>query len=121
MGVSAIARMIELYRPTVIVLEDCAGKDSVRCHAIKAFIRKISKLADKRKIPVRMFFSSQVRETFSRRGATTKHQIAIKITEQFPELVSWLPRRRELGMNEDYRMNIFDAVALAVTFLDVGK
>ena len=48
--------------------------------------------------------------------ATTKQEIAIAIAERFPELAPRLPRSRKPWMSEDYRMSIFDAVALALTF-----
>jgi len=48
--------------------------------------------------------------------ATTKQEIAIAIAERFPELAPRLPRFRKPWMSEDYRMSIFDAVALALTF-----
>ena len=45
-----------------------------------------------------------------------KQEIAIAIAERFPELAPRLPRFRKPWMSEDYRMSIFDAVALALTF-----
>ena len=48
--------------------------------------------------------------------ATMKQEIAIAIAEHFPELAPRLPRSRKPWMSEDYRMSIFDAVALALTF-----
>ena len=45
-----------------------------------------------------------------------KQEIAIAIAERFPELAPRLPRSRKPWMSEDYRMSIFDAVALALTF-----
>ena len=116
-----IEMMIEDYQPTVIVLEDCSRKDSRRCHAVGIFIRKILKLAGKRKIEIHTFSWEEVQKTFSKVGATTKQEIATKIASQFPELIPRLPRRREPWMSEDHRMNIFDAVALAVTFVDFER
>ena len=37
-------------------------------------------------------------------------------SKRFPELAPRLPRSRKPWMSEDYRMSIFDAVALALTF-----
>jgi len=56
-----------------------------------------------------------VRKTFE--PAETKHDIALAIANAFPELASRLPRRRRPWMSEDESMNVFDAVALALTVL----
>jgi hypothetical protein len=57
-----------------------------------------------------------VRRLFAPTG-TTKFEIALAITKTFPELASRLPRKRKPWMSEDERMNLFDAVAFALTAL----
>jgi hypothetical protein len=48
-------------------------------------------------------------------GRGTKHALAEIIAKRFPEeLGSRLPPKRKPWMSEDSRMNIFDAVALAL-------
>jgi Holliday junction resolvasome RuvABC endonuclease subunit len=108
--------LIELYQPRVIVVEDYAGKGSRRCRRIERLINDISKLALKRKIRVGSFSRLKVRQVFSGSGASNKQEIAIAIANRFPELAPRLPRFRKPWMSEDYRMSIFDAVALALTF-----
>jgi len=49
-------------------------------------------------------------------GAPNKQEIAGAIAKRFPELAPRLPRFRKPWMSEDYRMSIFDAVGLAITF-----
>jgi hypothetical protein len=56
-----------------------------------------------------------VRKAFP--DSKTKHDIALVLADRFPELRSWRPRRRKAWMSEDERMNIFDALALAESFL----
>src|SRR5438093_11912053 len=50
-----IEDLIDLYLPSVMVVEDYAGKGSRRCRRIQGLINDISKLATKRKIRVRSF------------------------------------------------------------------
>jgi hypothetical protein len=47
----------------------------------------------------------------------TKQEMAEKLAKDFPdELASRLPPKRKLWKSEDSRMDIFDAIALAVVF-----
>ena len=109
--------LIERYQPSVIVVEDYAGKGSRRCRRIERLINDITMLASKRQIKVRSFSRAKVKQTFSESGAINKYEIASAIAKRFPELAPRLPRFRKLWMSEDYRMSIFDAVAFGLTFL----
>jgi Holliday junction resolvasome RuvABC endonuclease subunit len=109
--------LIERYHPNVIIVEDYRGKGSRRCRKIQGLIDDISKLASKRKVKVRSFSRARVKQAFSESGASTKQDIALDIAKRFPELAPRLPRFRKPWMSEDYRMSIFDAVALGLTFL----
>jgi Holliday junction resolvasome RuvABC endonuclease subunit len=82
---------------------------------------RLTKLASKQKIRVRSFSRAKVKQAFSESGASNKQEIAIAIARRFPELAPRLPRFRKPWMSEDYRMSIFDAVALAVAYFENGK
>jgi Holliday junction resolvasome RuvABC endonuclease subunit len=112
-----IAGLIDRYQPSVVVVEDYTEKGSRRCRRIQELINDISKLAAKRKIRVRSFSRVKVKQAFSQSGAPNKYDIAVAITKRFAELAPRLPRFRKPWMSEDYRMSIFDAVALGLTFL----
>src|SRR5215468_8987466 len=113
-----IADLIEQYQPSVLVVEDYTRKGSRRCRRVRELIKDISKLAVQRKIKVRNFSRLKVKQAFSESGTSNKYEIAIAIAKRFPELASRLPRFRKPWMSEDYRMSIFDAVALAITFFE---
>jgi Holliday junction resolvasome RuvABC endonuclease subunit len=112
-----IADLIEQYEPSVLVLEDYAGKGSRRCRRVVELIGEISSLALQRKVRVKRFSRAEIKQTFAESGATTKYEIAIIIAKRFPELTPRLPRFRKPWMSEDYRMSIFDAVGLALAFI----
>jgi Holliday junction resolvasome RuvABC endonuclease subunit len=116
-----VADLIERYQPSVIVVEDYAGKGSRRCRRIQGLIRDISKLASKRKIRIRGVSRLKVKQAFSDSGASNKYEIAVAIANRFPELASRLPRFRKPWMSEDYRMSIFDAVGLGLTSFHFKK
>src|SRR5260370_24836968 len=50
-----IENLIDRYQPSVIVVEDYAGKGSRRCRRIEKLINDIAQLASKRHIKVRCF------------------------------------------------------------------
>jgi hypothetical protein len=47
-----------------------------------------------------------------------KHEVACAVAEHFPELASKLPPKRKIWNNEHYRMRIFDAAALGITYFN---
>jgi len=116
-----IDELIERYQPSVVVVEDYAGKGSRRCRRIQALINDILKLALNRKIRGRSFSRAKVKQAFSESGASNKHEIALAIAKRFPELAPRLPRFRKPWMSEDYRMSIFDAVGLGLCFFSIAN
>ena len=105
---------VEKYRPVMIVLPRVGSvKSRARTEA------KLSALAAHLRLhhhTVVMLPRDIILKTFEPSG-TTKHEIAIAIAKAYPELTSRLPRKRRPWMSEDESMNVFDAVALALTVL----
>ncbi len=99
-----IPELIEQYEPSVLVVEDHAGKDSRRCRRVTQLIDNISEIAQKRGVKVKRISRAEVKQVFSEVCAQTKQQIAIAIAKRFPELAPRLPRFRKPWMSEDYRM-----------------
>src|SRR2546430_16674813 len=85
-SITLIDDLIELYQPSVIVVEDYEGKGSRRCRRIQGLINDISKLAFKKKIRVRSFSRVKVKQAFVESGASNKQEIAGVIAKRFPEL-----------------------------------
>lgn len=111
-----IRKIIQYYEPNVIALEDPNGNGSRRCPRIRRLIQSIRALGKKHRIPTRCYSRDRVREVFAQHGASTKHQIAIAISRQLPELEPRLPPYRKPWMSEDERMAIFDAASFALTY-----
>src|SRR5262249_48072227 len=107
--------LIGMYQPSVLVVEDYAGKGSRRCGRVRELIDDISKLAARRQIRIRSFSRVKVKQAFSESGASNKYEISVAIAKRFPELAARLPRFRKPWMSEDYRMSIFDAVGFGLT------
>ena len=111
-----IAKLLDRYAPTVVIVEDYTGDGSRRCLRVQKLINAIVRLASRRNVRTRSFSRGAVRRAFADTGAFTKEQIAGVIAARHPELLHRLPPPRKLWMPEDVRMSIFDAAALAQAF-----
>ena len=113
-----VKELITLYRPQVIVVEDCEAKGSRRCGRVKDLIRSITALAKAHKIRVRSISRLQVKQAFASEHGTTKDRIARIIVKSFHELADRVPRARKAWTSEGYGMSIFDAVALGMAYFN---
>ena len=110
-----VANLVDNWKPSVIVLEDCSDANVRRARRIQELTRKISALASNRELPVEMLTREEVRAVFFSDGLGTKQELAELLAERFPEeLGTRLPEKRRPWMAEDPRMYMFDAVAQAV-------
>ncbi len=121
-SISKVADLISHYEPIVIALEDAWTHGPRRSSRIQALIQEIVALAESEHIKVKQFSRKQVRLGFLTNGKGGKHALAENLAGRFPEELGFrLPRKRRPWMSEDYRMDIFDAVALAQHFLGSRK
>ena len=112
-----VDEMIAHYQPGVMVLQDCSGKNSRRSARIQKLSQQIVALASRRKVNVKLFSKEQVKRVFFTEREGTKHALAEILAKRFPEeFGSRLPPKRRPWMSEDSRMDIFDAVSLALAF-----
>lgn len=116
-----VERLIVHYQPDVLVLPDALQKKSRRSARIKSLCQEIAPLAETRKIKVKTISNEQVRKRLVGTAEATKHAIAEMLAKRFQaELGSLLPPKRRPWTSEDRRMDIFDAVALALVFKAKG-
>lgn len=108
--------IMDRYGPALIVLEDISG--TRRGARARKRIDLIARYAESRGVDARFISRADVHAAFMDFGVT-KQEIAVAIAHIFPELERHLPRPRKPWMSEDERMNVFDAVALAMTVLDL--
>lgn len=114
-----IGKLLTSYRPQVVVLEDYAGEGSRKEQRVRRLIRSSAAMAGRRGTTVRRYSRAVIRATFVPFGETTKYGIATTIAKWFPELRPQLPPARKMWLKEDYRMNAFDAVSLALTHFSI--
>ena len=117
-----VNRFIQFYQPDVLVLPNVTAADTRRAKRIKTLSRKIVAWAGKQPLKVRLVSVTQVRMQLVGEFRATKFAVARTLAEKFPtELGTRLPPKRRPWMSEDPRMDIFDAVGLAVAFWPKNK
>jgi hypothetical protein len=114
-SIAKLKKLLTFYRPDVLVLQDVEAKGSRRYPRIKKLSRQIKRMAAKHKIAVKHISGKELRSLLLGNPRGTKQEMAEKLAAQFPdELASRLPPKRKPWRSEDARMDIFDAVGLAV-------
>ena len=116
-SVSKIEKVMKQFLPSVLVLQDVNATGCRRAPRIKTLHRQIIELAESRKIKVSFFSGKKLRIALVGDVKGTKHEMAEMLAQKYPvELAGKLPPKRRPWENEDGRMDIFDAIALAVVF-----
>jgi hypothetical protein len=117
-----VNRFIQFYQPDVLVLPNVTAADTRRATRIKTLHRKIVAWAGNLQLKVRLVSVTQVRAQLLGAAKGTKFTVAQMLATKFPaELGTRLPPKRRVWMSEDPRMDIFDAVGLAVAFWPKNK
>ncbi|HEY3863986.1 MAG TPA: hypothetical protein VGO59_19085 [Verrucomicrobiae bacterium] len=112
-ALTKVEAMIALYKPAVLVLEDAAAKGSRRTLRIRKLTTNVTAMAGTHRIKVALLSRDQIMRVFFEDAKGTKYTIARVLAGRYPEeLGHRLPSRRQPWESEDYRMGIFDAVAL---------
>lgn len=107
--------MIDYYQPDFMVLEDASAVDSRRAPRIRRLVRQIISLAGNCDVKVELVLRKEIGQMLLGKKAT-KYEIAQMLAECFQQLSHRLPPKRKPWMSEDYRMDIFDAVAFGLAF-----
>src|SRR6266404_1900265 len=111
-----LAALMDDSSPSSIVLRKRDSETKKRSEMHNALVRE----ATKRRISIRLFSRSDVKSAFPDCNRN-KYTIAAALTKQLPELTPRLPQVRKIWKSEDYRMSIFDAAALGVTYFSRRK
>ena len=114
-SMSRIMDLLEWYAPEILVHEDCDATTSRRAPRIRALAREVRRMAKAVEVRVMSVSWQHVRAVFGRSARATKDQIAARVAHLYPIMSRHLPPKRKIWMSEDERMNMFDAVALALT------
>lgn len=109
-----LAALLDEFNPSLVIHNDSRSRKSKWKLKIGDALLQESQ---KRRIPVRHITRSMVKKAFQHHNEN-KHEIATVLAEQYTALESKLPSKRKCWQSEDYRMSIFDAVAVGVAHFD---
>lgn len=109
-------KLMAEWMPQVIALEDASAEGSLRHPRIRRLTNMICRATQKRRINVAMFSRKQVMERYLPKGERgERHALAEAIAQMFPEeLAHQLPPKRKFYNSENYKIEMFFAVALAL-------
>jgi hypothetical protein len=111
-----IAALFLRYEPDVLILQDTSPTGTLRSKRVQNLNSAIGEMAERNGIPVRCYSRAGVRLAFNHLKSPSKQAIAESIAKHIPAFERYLPRPRKRWMAEDTRMDLFDAVALVLTF-----
>lgn len=110
-------KLISLFQPKLIILEDTSAKGSRRSPRIQELTRKIVALASRQQVRVKLLSQKNIRKVLFPNGQGTKHDIARVVAERFwTEIGSRLPPKRRTWDSEARRMDYFEAIALVIVY-----
>ena len=112
----AVAALLERYQPDVLVLQDMSATGTRRSLRLRELNAGIEEIAAEYGFAVYAYSRAQVRHAFAPYGVTNKHSMAEIIAKHLPVFERYVPPPRKPWMNEDARMSLFEAAALALTF-----
>jgi len=116
-SLTEIDKLIALFQPNVLVLHNVDGKGTYRALRIKELHRDVVMMAEQHKLKVTQISNSELRTMLLDDPRGTKHAMAVRVARQFPDdLASRVPPKRKPWTSQQSRMDIFDAVGLAVVF-----
>jgi hypothetical protein len=114
-----MSRLLDQYDLDVVLLRR-VPKTS-RATRLVSLVQAMDELARRREIRTSAISRQQVRQAFTNVEPPTRYLIAQAIAERIPSFRPLLPPRRKIWIGEGGRMGLFDAAALALTFLASNK
>ena len=114
-----LTSMLTKFKPDVLVLEDFGTGKSRRPARVRALVEAFASAAKEHGILCCRISRKTVQSRFP--SCRTKYDIARELAVRFPEIEPWRPPTRKIWLTEDPRINIFDALSLAVTHLTHAK
>jgi len=112
---AVVRKLLEIYSPSLVVLEDWTERNVPRSKRIVELYERIVELCMSMDAPVTWVPMREVRQVFAAYGAKTKCEIAQLIAERIPAFKGPVPERKP-WQPEHPRQALFDAVALGLTY-----
>jgi hypothetical protein len=107
--------LLDRYKPDTLVLRRMSPGTHIGQSA--TIVQGMIDAAKKRNIPTTWISRKQIQEAFGQLSSPTRQVIAERLARDIPMFAPLLPPARKIWNGEDRRMGLFDAIALAITFL----
>ena len=118
-SLALLERIVERYHPDTIVLEQFEHGATRRVGRIQRLCRSLIHLAANRQIVTNTYSRAAIRTCFASVGAITRHEIAQAIASHIDAFHPWLPPKRLVSRDQDARLSLFNAAAIALTHFAV--
>jgi len=116
-GIRRATSWMDGLRPTILVLRKIERRSTRDRRRTRLLVHLIRLSARHSSIRVSLVSKRQLQAHFRTYALTTKYQVASFLAGTFPELASRLPGSRKPWERENWHMPVFDATAIAVTYL----
>ena len=115
-AIEKIRKLVAFYSPTMLVIQDYSAKGTRRAERIRQLGIAITCLATECRLSLRLVPYSRLQRLFFGKRSGTKHELAQALALRFPqELGPLLPPKRKPWLPQHPRLDMFDAIALAIT------
>lgn len=114
-GRKIVLRMVRDFRPDVLVIERTFFYHNRSASLLNVFVDEMLSIGRRKRLEVATFAPVTVKKFIAGDGQATKKQVAQSVIRRYPELKVYLTQDRK--WKESYHQNMFDAVALGMTFL----
>ena len=114
-----LKKLLDIYKPEVLVLEDCSAKSCLRRKRTRILIQAMADLGPAYGMSIALVSKEQVKQSLLTDGKGTQYDIAVDLAKRFPEeLAHDLPPKRKIYEAENSKMDIFDAMALVLASIE---
>jgi crossover junction endodeoxyribonuclease RuvC len=114
-GREIVVRLIQDFRPDILIYEKTFFANNRNSALVNVLVDEIKAIGKRKRLRVVGYAANTVKKFICGNGRASKKEVARAVIGRFPELAAYLDQDRK--WKERYHMNMFDAVALALTQL----
>lgn len=109
-----IKKVVSVYGPATILLEDCRSKHCRKGAKTKQLIRSVAAWTKKNSLNTQYYSREQIREVFSRWNAQSKYEIAEVLSRNIEKLKPLMFDKPKYPAREPNVEAVFSAVSMGV-------
>lgn len=107
-------QLLDQYQPTILLLEKFAGPGVRRNDRLRDLAASMQGTATSRDMGTHIYSRADIGRLVAGNPKTTRHKVALAVSERLPFLKMRLPNERKVWESEKERQCLFDAVALGI-------